>query len=66
MAKVSKAAVKRLDGKREALEEKLKKYKQMVVDLRESDESRLVKTKKQKQMHTEIRKLQTELDHLGK
>ena len=63
---MSESSRQRLDGERHVLEEELDKYRKLVKDLLKSEESKLVKTQKQKQYHMKITELQRKLEHLGK
>ncbi len=62
MARRSEAARKRTQDKRSKLEAELKEAEDAVRDLLKSDESKLVKTKKQQMYRKCIRDLKQNLD----
>ncbi len=62
----SEASKQKLEEDRKKLEDELGKYRQLVRDLLKGNESKLVKTQKQREYHTKITNLQGKLEHLGK
>jgi hypothetical protein len=61
----SEASKQRNDTERAALEEELEKYRHLVRNILKSNESKLLKTQKQRQYHSKICELQRKLEHMG-
>ena len=65
MARKSVSANERFESERGRIEAELERYKLLIRELRDSDESRLLKTKKQKEYHSHVLRLKSELEHLN-
>ncbi|MFH1055092.1 MAG: hypothetical protein V1744_03235 [Candidatus Altiarchaeota archaeon] len=66
MARRSAAAHARHAKKRQEFEAELSKYQTLARELRNSSESTLVKTHKQREYHKKILEIQSQMEKLGK
>lgn len=61
----SSSSLKKHEEERKELERELEKYQSLIKGLIKSDESRLLKTKKQKLYHSKVVELKRKIEHLG-